>query len=98
MLPTTAALIRTWRRVRLLLSAFMLLSAFLPGQAVETAALERGTAITDPLALRELDLGRFGIDGMLLPERAASIPLSNGQVFSLPSMVPVRSAINAEFD
>jgi hypothetical protein len=76
----------------------MLLSAVLPGQAVETAALERGTAIIDPLALREFDKGRFGIDGMLLPERAANIPLSNGQVFSLPSMVPVRSAIDAEFD
>src|SRR6266566_1180458 len=34
-----------------------LLSAALPARAMEGAALERGTAIIDPLALRELDLG-----------------------------------------
>jgi hypothetical protein len=84
--------------VRFLLSAFLLLSAVLPAQAAETAALERGTAITDPLALRELDDERLSIGGMLLPERSSNAPLTSGQVFSLPSMAPVRTAIDGEFD
>ena len=85
-------------RVRFLLSAFILLSTVPPAHAGEAAALERGTAITDPLALRELDRGRFAIGGMLLPERSSNIPLSSGQLFLLPSMVPVRQAIDREFD
>ena len=35
---------------------------------------------------------------MLLPERSADTPLTNGQLFALPSMVPVRKALDAEFD
>jgi hypothetical protein len=85
-------------RVRLLLSAFILLSSVLPGHAAEAAPLERGTAITDPLALRELDRGRFAIGAMLQPERSSNLPLTSGQVFFLPSMVPVRQAIDREFD
>ena len=85
-------------RVRFLLSAFILLSTVPSAHAGEAAALERGTAITDPLALRELDRGRFAIGGMLLPERSSNIPLSSGQLFLLPSMVPVRQAIDREFD
>jgi hypothetical protein len=85
-------------RVRLLWTAFILLGTFLPGHAVETAPLERGTAITDPLTLRELDHGRFAIGGMLLPERSSSIPLTSGQVFALASMAPVRKSIDGEFD
>jgi hypothetical protein len=76
----------------------MLLSAVLPLHAVETAPLERGTAIIDPLALRELDQGRFGIGGMLLPDRSSNIPLTSGQVFHLSSMALVRQAIDREFD
>ena len=85
-------------RARLLLSAFILISTVLPGHAAEAAPLERGTAITDPLALRELDDGRFAIGRMLVPERSSNIPLSSGQIFSLSSMVPVRAAIDREFD
>jgi len=84
--------------VRFLLSAFILLSTVLSGRAIETAALERGTAISDPLALRELDHGRFAIGRMLLPERSAEMPLTSGQTFYLSSMVPVRRVIDAEFD
>ena len=62
------------------------------------AALERGTAITDPATLRELDGGRFRLDRMLLPERSADIPLTNSELFALPSMTPVRQAIDGEFD
>ena len=61
-------------------------------------ALERGTAITDPLGLRELDRGRLGLGGVLLPMRSSSTPLTNSQVFALPSMAPVRKALDDEFD
>ena len=85
-------------RVRLLLSAFILLSTVLTGHAAAPAPLERGAAITDPLALRELDDGRFAIGRMLWPERSSNIPLGSGEIFFLSSMVPVRTAIDREFD
>jgi hypothetical protein len=84
--------------VRFLLTAFMLLSSVLAGHAIETAPLARGTAIMDPAALRELDQGRFGIGGMLRPERSSSIPLTSGEVLHLSSMAAVRAAIDREFD
>ena len=70
----------------------------MPARAALDAALERGTAITDPATLRELDGGRFRLDRMLLPERSADIPLSNSELFALPSMAPVRQAIDGEFE
>jgi len=89
-------------RLRFLVPVFILLVSGLPalgGQAGgQGLALERGTAITDPLALRELDRGRFGLGRILEPARSADIPLSNAQLFALPAMVPVRQAIDAEFD
>ena len=60
--------------------------------------LERGAAITDPGALRELDRGRFSLAHILAPERSADTPLSDSELFALPSMAPVRSSIDAEFD
>ena len=85
--------------MRILLIAFVLLLDAAPAaRAVETAALERGTAITDPATLRELDGGRFRLDRMLLPERSADAPLSNSELFALPSMTPVRQAIDGEFE
>jgi len=75
-----------------------LFSAALPARAASDAALERGTAIIDPLSLRELDRDRFGIGRMLRPERSADTPLSSAQLFALPSMVPLRKAIDAEFE
>jgi len=68
-----------------------------PAKAAQDTALERGTAITDPATLRELDGGRFRFDRMLLPEWSADSPLTNAAVFALPSMAPVRQAIDAEF-
>jgi hypothetical protein len=94
--PRRAALIRIGRKLRFLLATVFLLCGTLPAPAAEP--LERGTAILDPLALRELDQGRFGVGGMLLPERSGNLPLSIGQMFSLPSMIPVRAAIDREFD
>ena len=69
-----------------------------PAQAAQDAALERGTAIIDPAALRELDSGKFRLDRMLQPERSADSPLANAALFALPSMAPVRQAIDGEFD
>ncbi len=85
--------------MRILLIAFILLHGAAPvARAVEAAALERGTAITDPATLRELDGGRFRLDRMLQSERSADAPLSNDELFRLPSMMPVRQAIDGEFD
>jgi len=67
-------------------------------QAAFDAPLERGTAIIDPLALRELDRGRFGLTRVMMPARAADTPLTNDQLFALPSMAPVRKALDADFE
>jgi hypothetical protein len=83
---------------RFLAIAFVLLCAALPARAAQDAALERGTAITDPATLRELDGGKFRLDRMLLPERSADVPLANSALFAVPSMLPVRQAIDGEFD
>src|SRR4051812_18079546 len=76
----------------------VLLSSIIPARAVESPALERGAAITDPLGLRELDRGRFAIGRIMSPERSADVPLSSGQLFALPSMASVRTALDGEFD
>ena len=77
---------------------FALLCGALPARAAETAALERGTAITDPATLRELDGRKFRLDRILLPERSPDIPRANSELFAMPSMAPVRRAIDGEFD
>jgi hypothetical protein len=66
--------------------------------AVQDGALERGTAITDPAALREFDRGGSGLGRMLSPDRPADLPLSNAELFALASMAPVKEAIDREFD
>jgi hypothetical protein len=76
---------------------FALLCGALPARAAQDAALERGTAITDPATLRELDGGKFRLDRMLLPERSVDIPLANSALFAVPSMIPIRQAIDSEF-
>ena len=86
------------RPLRFLVVMFALMCGALPARAAPEVALERGTAITDPLALRELDHGRFGIGRLLWPERSADIPLTSGQLFALESMISVRKAIDGEFD
>ena len=65
---------------------------------MQAAALERGAAITDPSALRELDRGRFGLSRVLLPASSADAPIANSQLFALPSMAPVRKALDDEFE
>jgi mono/diheme cytochrome c family protein len=77
----------------------VLLCSALPACAAQGGpALERGTAITDPLALRELDHGRFGLTRVMIPMRSSNAPLTNSQLFASPSMDPVRKALDAEFD
>jgi hypothetical protein len=83
---------------RFLAIVFVLLCAALPAHAAQDAAPERGTAVTDPATLRELDGGKFRLDRMLQPERSTDIPLANSALFALPSMAPVRLAIDGEFD
>jgi hypothetical protein len=86
-------------RVRLVLSLLILLAGILPVRHAQAGpALERGTAITDPLALRELDHGRFGLTRIMLPAGSSNAPLTNSQLFTLPSMVAVRKALDLEFD
>ena len=91
-------------RVRSLPSIILLLCCLAPLRAAHPAALERGLAITDPLALRELDLenrpGRtaFGIHDVFDASGADRDPMRNDALFDLPSMAPVRKAIDAEFD
>ena len=76
-----------------------LLCGVLPPRLAHSApVLERGAAITDPLGLRELDRGQFGLSRMLLPARSADVPLTDSQLFALPSMAPVRKALDAEFE
>ncbi|WP_146688577.1 hypothetical protein [Bradyrhizobium canariense] len=84
--------------LRFLVTVLVLFCSALPGRATQGAALERGAAITDPLALRELDHGRFGLGRMLTPTRPADTPLANNELFTLPSMAPVRKAFDDEFD
>lgn len=85
--------------LRLSFAIMVLLCSVLPARLARSApALERGTAVTDPLALRELDRGRFGLGRMMLPARSVDTPLASDQLFALPSMVPVRKALDGEFD
>jgi hypothetical protein len=84
--------------LRFLVSLLLLACWASPVRAEPGAALERGAAITDPGALRQLDHGRFGLAHVLAPQRWAEGPRSDSELFALPSMAPVRQAIDAEFD
>jgi hypothetical protein len=80
-----------------LLAIVVLLIGVCSARAASDAPLERGTAITDPGALRELDGGRLGLSRIMSPTRSADTPLTNAQLFALPSMAPVRQALDADF-
>jgi len=67
-------------------------------RAAENAPLERGAAVTDPYALRELDGGRFSLGHVLAPARQADTPLTNSELFALPAMAPVRKTLDEEFE
>ena len=84
--------------MQFIISFLILLCSVVAPCIAQSAALERGTAITDPYVLRELDGGRFGLGRMIEPAGSVDVPLANDALFTLPSMVPVRRAIDDEFD
>ena len=87
------------RPLRFLIVILVLFCSLLPLRHARSApALERGVAITDPLALRELDRGRFGLVRLLSPARPADAPLTGGELFALPAIAPVRRALDEEFE
>jgi mono/diheme cytochrome c family protein len=87
------------RTLRFLVTIFAFACLVMPtGPAQSAAALERGAAITDPLALRELDRGSFGLARVMQSAGSADAVIGNNQLFALPSMAPVRKALDDEFD
>jgi len=86
------------RTLRSLAIICALVCVVLPVRHAQSASLERGAAITDPPALRELDRGRFGLGRIIQPTRSSDAPITSGKLFTLPSMVPVRNALDDEFD
>jgi hypothetical protein len=80
------------------LIAIVVLIGALTVRLAQAVELERGAAITDPAVLRELDHGRFALRHMLRLAPSAGASLANNQLFGLPSMAPVHTAIDAEFD
>jgi hypothetical protein len=79
-----------------LLAIVVLLIGVCSARAVSDAPLERGTAIIDPGALRELDGGRLGLARIMMPSRSGDTPLTNEQLFALPSMAQVAKALDAD--
>ena len=76
----------------------LLLSSLALSSAQSAPLLERGVAVTDPFALRELDRGRFGLKQMLARASSDDAPLTDAALFALPSMVPIRKSLDAEFE
>lgn len=85
------------RALQFLFIILVLICSVLPARA-KGAALERGAAIIDPLALRELDHGRFAVQRIMFPEISNTIPLSSGRLLASPSMKMVRDALDGDFD
>src|SRR5258708_23676490 len=79
--------------------SLILLAGVLPVRHAQSAqAVERGAALTDPLALRELDRGWVGLNRVMQPMRSSDAPLTNSQLFALPSMAAVRKALDEEVE
>ena len=76
----------------------LVLCCAVSARSAERPPLERGTAIIDPLALRELDHGRLGLARIMAPAKSADTPLTNAQLFALPSMAPVKKALDDDFE
>ena len=72
----------------------LVLLALSPAQSAPL--LDRGTAITDPGALRELDRGPFGLARML--SASPGEPLTNSALFALPATLPIRKSLDEEFE
>jgi hypothetical protein len=76
----------------------LVLCCAVSARAADHPPPERGTAIIDPLALHELDHGRFGLTRIMRPAQSADTPLTNAQLFALPSMAPVKKALDDDFE
>jgi hypothetical protein len=95
-------------RPLLVISALVLAAFSSASRATEGAALERGTAIIDPFALRELDLGGhhaggtdhsgFGLRRFIPTARTDAAPILGDELFALPSMAGVRKALDEDFE
>jgi len=84
--------------LRSLVIAFALVFSSLPPSAAQSApALERGTAVTDPLALRELDRGPFGLVRMLSASSSSNKPFTDDALFALSAITPIRKSLYDEF-
>jgi hypothetical protein len=83
---------------RALAAIFLSLCCALPARAADRPPLERGTAIIDPAALRELDQGQLGLTRIMIPARSANIPLTNAELFGLPAMAPVKKALDEDLE
>jgi hypothetical protein len=87
------------RLLRFFVTLFAVACVALPARPAQSApALERGVAITDPAALGALDREKFGLRHIVLPTKPADAPIDNGELFALPSMVPIRKALDDEFE
>lgn len=82
--------------MRLSVLGLLLLCSGSLAHADESAPIERGAAVLEPFALRELDKGPFALGRMLAP--ASDAPLTDAALFALPSMTPVRKALDVELD
>ena len=69
-----------------------------PGLAQSAPALERGTAITDPVALRELDRGPLGLARMLSASPSSNEPFTDAALFALSAIAPIRKSLDEEFE
>jgi hypothetical protein len=85
--------------LRSLFIAIALVFSSLPLSAAQSAPLlERGAAITDPLALRELDRGAFGLTRMLSVSPSSNKPLTDDALFALPAIAGIRKSLDEEFE
>src|ERR1700761_7154836 len=83
----------------ILASILALFDGFVPSSRAQSApALERGAAIIDPVVLRDFDRGRFGLARMLAASPSSGGPLADDALFALPAIVPIRTALDREFD
>ncbi|WP_420132360.1 hypothetical protein [Rhodopseudomonas sp.] len=94
--------------MRRLLGLIVLIGGLVPLVAGAAEASLRALAVTDPLALRELDLREhrgephpgFGLQQMLDPSPAAPMSpasFTNDRLFALPAMSGLRAALDDEF-
>ena len=85
--------------MRSLFIALVLVFSSLPLSPAQSApALERGTAILDPSALRELDRGPFGLERMVSASPSSNEPLTDTALFALPAIAPIRKSLDEEFE